>query len=68
MHQVDFSVVDEETAYIITAKIFALTAYGLLKNGAVRGRELAQNYKPRFKSSSEYAEFMKRFDNKTIFS
>lgn len=68
LQQADFSVVDEETAYIITAKIFALTAYGLLKNGAVRGKELAQNYKPRFKNSAEYAEFMKKFDSKSTFS
>lgn len=68
LHQADFSVVDEETAYIITAKIFALTAYGLLKNGAVRGKELAQNYKPRFKNSAEYADFMKKFDSKSTFS
>lgn len=67
LHQVDFTVTDEETAYVLTAKIFALTAYGLLKNGAARGKELAQNYKPRFASSAEYAEFMERFNSKTVY-
>ncbi len=68
LHQADFAVDDEETAYIITAKIFALTTYGFLKNGAVRSRELAENYKPRFASSAEYAEFMKKFDSRESFS
>ena len=67
LHQVDFTVTDEETAYIITAKMFALTAYGLLKQGALRGRELVQDYKPRFSSAAEYAEFMERFDSKETF-
>ncbi len=67
LHQSDFEVTDEETAYIVTAKIFALTAYGLLKNGAARGRELAQNYKPRFSSSAEYTKSMEKFDSTAVF-
>lgn len=67
LHQVDFTVTDEETAYIITAKIFALTAYSLLKQGALRGQELVQNYNPRFSSSAQYAEFMEKFDSKETF-
>lgn len=67
LHQTDFEVTDEETAYIITAKIFALTAYGLLKNGGARGKELAQSYKPKFAGSAEYAEFMKGFDSKNVY-
>ena len=31
LHSVDFDVNDEELAYIVTAKIFALTAYRLLR-------------------------------------
>lgn len=67
LHQVDFTVTDEETAYIITAKIFALTAYSLLKQGASRGLELVQSYKPRFSSSAEYTKFMESFDSKETF-
>lgn len=62
VHQVDFDIVDEEEAYIITAKIFALTAYYLLKDGAERGRELVEHYRPYFSSSKEYAAFMDQFD------
>lgn len=67
LHQSDFTVVNEETAYIVTAKIFALTAYGLLKDGAKRALEQVKNYRPRFKSSAEYAEFMSGFDSKESF-
>lgn len=67
LHQVDFEVVDEETTYIVTAKMFALTAYGLLKNGAARGRELVQDYKPRFSGSAEYTKFMESFDSKKVY-
>ena len=31
LHQVEFEVTDEEEAYIVTAKMFALGAYGLLQ-------------------------------------
>ena len=34
LHSVDFDINDEELAYIVTAKIFALTAYRFLKGGA----------------------------------
>ena len=49
---------DEEEAYIVTAKMFALGAYGLLKDKAARSRELVKNYKPVFENSAKYAEFM----------
>ena len=48
LHQVEFEVTDEEEAYIVTAKMFALGAYGLLKEKAARSRELVKNYKPVF--------------------
>ncbi|MCD8220871.1 MAG: amidohydrolase [Clostridiales bacterium] len=63
LHQVDFAVVNEEEAYINTAKIFALTAYYLLKDGAARSRELAGNYQPVFKNKEEYIAFMDKFDS-----
>lgn len=42
LHSVDFDIVDEELAYIVTAKIFALSAYRLLKNGAVKAKKLCR--------------------------
>ncbi|MBO5292854.1 MAG: amidohydrolase [Lachnospiraceae bacterium] len=63
VHQADFDVVDEEEAYIETAKIFAITAYRLLKDQAGRGRELKENYHPYFSSRKEYTDFMDQFDS-----
>lgn len=62
VHQVDFDIVDEEEAYLLAAKIFALTAYNLLKNNAARSKELVNKYHPYFRSSREYTEFMDQFD------
>ena len=67
LHQIDFEVTDEEEAYIVTAKMFALAAYGLLKEKAQRSRELVDQYEPVFKNSAEYVEFMEQFDSKEIF-
>lgn len=61
-HQVDFDVTDEEEAYIITAKLFALSAYRLLRDGAVLAKQEVENYKPRFKNKEEYIAFMNRFN------
>ena len=36
LHSVDFDIADEELAYVVTAKIFALSAYRLLRDGAVK--------------------------------
>lgn len=66
LHQVEFEVTDEEEAYIVTAKMFALGAYGLLKDKAARSRELVKNYKPVFENSAKYAEFMDQFDSKEV--
>ena len=57
LHSVDFDVNDEELAYIVTAKIFALTAYRLLKGGAVAAKKLVDDYKPIF-TKQEYIDFM----------
>lgn len=66
LHQVEFEVTDEEEAYIVTAKMFALGAYGLLKEKAARSRELVKNYRPVFENSAKYAEFMDQFDSKEV--
>ncbi len=62
LHQADFAVTDEDLAYIAAAKIFALTAFYLLKDGARRAKELKAAYRPRFKTSREYAAYMDGFD------
>lgn len=57
LHSVDFDIDDEELAYIVTAKIFALTAYRFLKGGAETARRLVDDYKPVF-TKQEYIDFM----------
>ena len=66
LHQINFEVTNEEEAYIDTAKMFALAAYGLLKEKAARSKELVKNYKPVFKDSAEYTKFMEQFDSKEV--
>lgn len=50
-------------AYIVTAKIFALTAYRLLKGGAVAAKKLVDDYKPIF-TKQEYIDFMESMISK----
>ncbi len=60
LHSESFDILDEELAYIVTAKIFALSAYALLKNGAEEARKIIQEYKPVF-SKDQYIEYMEGF-------
>ena len=61
-HQSDFDIVDEDEAYVLTAKIFAISAYRMLKDGAKLGKSLKAEYKPRFAGKEEYIEFMNKFN------
>ncbi|MCR4778763.1 MAG: amidohydrolase [Lachnospiraceae bacterium] len=62
-HQSDFDIIDEDEAYVLTAKIFAISAYRLLKDGAKLAKGLKADYKPRFKSKDEYVAFMDKFNS-----
>lgn len=57
LHSEDFDVVDEEEAYITTAKIFALSAYQLLKNSAASALKTMEDYKAPF-TKKQYLAFM----------
>jgi amidohydrolase len=61
LHTVDFAVTDEELSYIITAKIFALSAYELLRDGAKGAKNIRDTYKPIF-TKQEYLAYMDSFD------
>ncbi len=61
-HQVDFDIADEEEAYIITSKLFALCTYRLLRNGASLAKQEASSYQPKFKNKEEYVAFMNQFN------
>jgi metal-dependent amidase/aminoacylase/carboxypeptidase family protein len=56
-HGQDFDISDEDEAYSITAKVFALGAYRLLKDKAAGVKDRAGRYKPVFTRES-YVEFM----------
>ena len=46
LHSADFCVTDAEKAYILPAKMFALTVYNLLKNGAQTARHDIETFVP----------------------
>ena len=60
LHQTDFDIVDEEEAYILTSKLFALSAYRLLRNGAKLAEEYRQNFRPVFSGRREYCDYIER--------
>ena len=56
-HSDRFTITDEDEAYITTAKIFALTAYELLKNKAKAANEIIRTFEPQF-TKETYIEYM----------
>jgi len=58
-HGADFRVADPDLAYIVPAKLLALSVIDLLSDGAAAAREVARNFKPHL-SKAEYLEFQKR--------
>lgn len=57
LHDKNMHPEDEYLAYVVTAKIFALTAYKLLKNGAVYAKELKESYQAVL-TKAQYLQFM----------
>ena len=57
LHNPDVRVEDEYLAYVVTAKIFAITAYRLMKNGAEKAKENIEHYKAPM-TKEEYLAFM----------
>lgn len=64
LHTIDMNPVDKDLAYVMTAKIFALTAYNLLKDENKKANELLESFTPLF-SKEEYLRYMDE-SNKTI--
>jgi metal-dependent amidase/aminoacylase/carboxypeptidase family protein len=65
LHSKDVDFFDEETAYIATAKIFALTAYRLLKDGARAARSIRAAYRPHF-TKADYIAHMDAMERTEI--
>lgn len=57
LHNANMQPVDEELAYVVTAKVFALCAYKLLKNHAEAARALKNDYQAIFQRQS-YCDYM----------
>ena len=63
LHQTSFSIDDEDEAYVLTAKIFALGAYRLLKDQAKVAKKAKSEYQPVFATKEEYIQFMNQFSS-----
>lgn len=57
LHHAGIKVVDEYLAYVVTAKVFALTAYNLLKNGGDYAHALLKSYHAVL-TKEQYIEYM----------
>lgn len=58
LHGVDFKITDPEKAYILPAKLLALTVYKLLKNGGQEAKKITKSYTPVFNKES-YIQYVK---------
>ncbi|HIT18375.1 MAG TPA: amidohydrolase [Candidatus Fimivivens faecavium] len=54
LHSADFRVVDEEKAYLMPARLMALTVCRLLRGGAKRANEIKAAFRPAFATAEEY--------------
>lgn len=61
LHGADFHITDAEKAYLLPAKLAALTLYHLLRNHAVQARQLLADYQPPM-SAQAYREYVKKFE------
>ena len=58
LHGIDFDISDEDKAYIQTAKLFAVSAYRLLRNGAALANTYLQNTSTIFSGREEYCAYI----------
>lgn len=67
-HTEQFEAVDEELAYLVTAKMYALTAYRLLRNGAAAAKEIKKQYMPLLTKESylTYMDHKMRLERKDL--
>ena len=56
-HNPNYDVANEDTAYLLTAKLFALITYRLLRDGAKEAQKLKEGFRPLF-SKKEYLAYM----------
>ena len=59
LHGADFRITDEEKAYILPAKMLALTTYKLLSRDAAQAKEIIENFTPVFDKES-YCRYIEK--------
>ncbi len=57
VHTPMLNIEDEYLAYVVTAKIFALSAYNMLKNGGSKAKAIAESFEPAL-TKEEYFTYM----------
>ena len=62
LHSKDFAITDRHVAHILPAKMMALLAYHLLKDGAVEAQKIIDGYKADF-TKEEYKEYVRNFSS-----
>lgn len=58
LHSKEFEAADEYTAYVLPAKIMAVTVLRLLENNAQKGREIKESFKPTM-TKEEYIKLLR---------
>ena len=58
LHGADFKITDPEKAYILPAKLLALTVYKLLKNGGQEAKKITKSYTP-VSNRESYIQYVK---------
>ena len=62
LHGADFCITDKEKAYILPAKLMALTAYRLLKENGQKAREIKESFNP-VCNKERYGKYIKNLDS-----
>ena len=62
-HGADFRITDPEKAYILPAKLLALTVYKLLRNGGEEAGKICQDFTPVFDRES-YTDYIRQQTDK----
>jgi hypothetical protein len=65
-HGIDWKIEDQYLAYVLPAKLMAMTVIDLLSNGAALAKEILERDKPRM-TKDEYLTFMRRVVRKEDF-
>jgi amidohydrolase len=68
MHSTEYKIVNEETAYILSTQILALTALELLWKDGKAAQKIVSNYSPLFHTKHEYFSFVDKLFDRKVFT